>query len=258
MTTPPPPLNSNLKPNKKNYKEEIKKLLTSTKPVEMVIYISDILFMFCSFLLFLIIFLTALSNYKTNFPDTIFAKSTIITGILLFALGKHLQNPKHKRSRKKQMPLRERLNKAAEKYLLYFLYFIYAISLSYIIYAFFSPEMGLQYYDILKDGLTEMYQFYYWLIIIAIPLFLLMITLSTTFFLLAMLGNHNKIIKIIFSILGMITLLGFRYILELDLIDYIDTEKANRLGTFLVGPLVIYLVRLLFFRQWIVFPEENE
>jgi len=251
MKTLSPPLDADLKPSQKNHKEEIKKLLTSTKPVEMVIYVSDILFMFCSFLLFLVIFMTALNNYLQDFPDPIFAKSTIITGILLFVLGKHLQNPKKKRRRKKQMALRERLNKAAEKYLFYFLYFIYAISLSYIIYAFFSPEMGLQYSDILKDGVTEMYRFYYWLIIIAIPLFLLVITLSTTFFLLALLLKHSLILRIVFFILGLITLLGFRYILELDLIYYIDTEKANRLGTFLVGSLIIYLVRLLFFRQWI-------
>jgi len=153
------------------------------------------------------------------------------------------------------MTLREKLNKVAEKYLLYFLYFIYAISLSYIIYAFFSPEMGLQYSDILKDGVTEMYQFYYWLIIIVLPLFSLTITLSTTFFVLALLLKRNIILRIIFSILGIITLLGFRQILELDLMDYIDAEKANRLGAVLVGPLVIYLIRLLFFRKWIVFPE---
>lgn len=241
-------------PGSKANKEEVKKFFTSTKPVEMLLLISDYTFMFSSYLLFMLLFVMSLNNLKYGFPNTILSMSTIFIGILFFIVGKHLQKNRKRRIQNKHISTWNRLNKATERYLPYCIYFVYAISLSYIIHTFFSFEMSQQYSE-LKDGLSEISQMYYWLIIFFIILFLLMVILTLIFYVLSLLPNNDKLIKVVLSIILFLIIIGFHLLSQINILNQINIEKADKLTSVLVGPLVMYLIRLLFFRKWISFPE---
>ncbi|HRN85687.1 MAG TPA: hypothetical protein PK863_00005 [Candidatus Dojkabacteria bacterium] len=238
--------------NQVTFFKRLSEILRSGKIIDLISQTSDYTFMFVSIPIMGSITITLLTYLKNGLFSTEISLISSFFTILFLLVGYYLSKEKARRGPSKRLTYDDWSIEIFLKSLKYIFYFLYSASLTALVVTFFEKQFGSEINRQITDLLPDVIQFYFFILFIILPIFVFLVSVGVTVILKTNLENSagRRILSFIF-----ISILLFGFGLFLETFDYttIDVENASRIVSLLVGPLIIYIIRVLFFRKWINF-----
>ncbi|HRO64740.1 MAG TPA: hypothetical protein PKU78_00805 [Candidatus Dojkabacteria bacterium] len=238
--------------NQVTFFKRLSEILRSGKIIDLISQTSDYTFMFVSIPIMGSITITLLTYLKNGLFSTEISLISSFFTILFLLVGYYLSKEKARRGPSKRLTYDDWSIEIFLKSLKYIFYFLYSASLTALVVTFFEKQFGSEINRQITDLLPDVIQFYFFILFIILPIFVSLVSVGVTVILKTNLENSagRRILSFIF-----ISILLFGFGLFLETFDYttIDVENASRIVSLLVGPLIIYIIRVLFFRKWINF-----
>lgn len=227
------------------------KLIRSGSIIDLIAKLSDYTFMIVSLPIVGTATLTLLDYINEDSLPIINRSVAVLFTILFFLLSYFLNRKSKTKNTNRKLTFDDWFIKIFLQTSVFTFYFLYSASLTALLLAIFQSEFGLELQSKIRELLPEVMQFYFFLLFIALPVTVLIIFIAAYISIKGDFENAKKNKRILVGFLLCIPFLFLQYFLENFDYTTIDVDKALKIGTLLVGPLIIYIIRILFFRKWI-------
>lgn len=237
--------------NNENLLKKFFKLLLRGTFIDIIARISDYTFMFASVPIVGSITVTLLSFIKQDLFSKEISLIALFFIFLFLLVGYFLNRGKPQSGAPRKLSYDDWAVEIFLKSAKYIFYFLYSASLTSIILSYFEKPFGEEINRQITELLPDVMQFYFFLLFIVLPIFALIVSFGVVLSLKTSVDKTTGIKRILLFALINLPILGFGLFLETFDLTSIDIEKASRIASLLVGPLLIYIIRVLFFRKWI-------
>lgn len=233
--------------------ERLSKILRSGSIIDLIAKISDYTFMIVSLPIVGSISLTLLdyiNEDKNPSSDRLYA---ILLTIIFFSVSYFLNRERIGKITKRKLTFDDWSVKIFSQMMIFSFYLLYSASLTALTMSVFQQEFGVEINSQIRELLPEVMQFYFFLLFMALPATIIIITIATYISIKSNFEKANKNRRIFVGLLITVPFIFLRQFLDSYDFTTIDIDRAARIVALLVGPLIIYIIRILFFRKWINF-----
>lgn len=237
--------------NKEGVLERVLKILRSGSIIDLIAKISDYTFMIVSLPIVGSITITLLGYINEAGNPSSNRLYAILLTIILFSISYFLNRERIGKITKRKLTFDDWSVKIFSQLMIFLFYLLYSASLTALLISVFQKEFGVEINSQIQELLPEVMQFYFFLLFIALPATIIIITIATYISIKSNFEGARKNRRIFLGLLLTFPFLFLRQFLDNYDFTTIDIDKATRIVSLLVGPLIIYIIRILFFRKWI-------
>lgn len=237
--------------NKEGVLERVLKILRSGSIIDLIAKISDYTFMIVSLPIVGSITITLLGYINEAGNPSSNRLYAILLTIILFSISYYLNRERIGKITKRKLNFDDWSVKIFSQLMIFLFYLLYSASLTALLISVFQKEFGVEINSQIQKLLPEVMQFYFFLLFIALPATIIIITIVTYISIKSNFEGARKNRRIFVGLLLTFPFLFLRQFLDNYDFTTIDIDKATRIVSLLVGPLIIYIIRILFFRKWI-------
>lgn len=237
--------------NKEGVLERVLTMLRSGSIIDLIARISDYTFMIVSLPIVGSITITLLGYVNEAGNPSSNRLYAILLTIILFSISYFLNRERIGKITKRKLNFDDWSVKIFSQLMIFSFYLLYSASLTALLISVFQKEFGVEINSQIQELLPEVMQFYFFLLFIALPATIIIITIATYISIKSNFEGARKNRRIFVGLLLTFPFLFLRQFLDNYDFTTIDIDKATRIVSLLVGPLIIYIIRILFFRKWI-------